>query len=165
MAVPTRYKPNAAPLQNLVLVHDVFQHLVQGVAHVQRAIGIGRPVVEGEGRACVGKAQLEINPVFRPKALKFRLPGDGIGTHPEAGLQQVEGVFVRGTFLSGTACFFIHRLSGLIEELSGFAFTLWRACGRCGFRCFFGLAFRGGGGSRLSFSIVGGFQLGSNPFF
>jgi hypothetical protein len=34
MAVPTRDKPNPAPLQNLVLVDDVFEHLVKGVAHV-----------------------------------------------------------------------------------------------------------------------------------
>ena len=54
MAVPSRHKPNAASLQDLVLIHHVFEHLVERMAHVQGAIGVGRPVVEGEGRSFVG---------------------------------------------------------------------------------------------------------------
>ena len=73
----------------LRLDDEVFQTLVEGVAEVNGAVGVGRSVVEQIGRAAgAGFAQLlveaERGPLFEPKRLILRQ----IGLHREGGLRQ-----------------------------------------------------------------------------
>ncbi len=110
MAVPARNEAHATAPQNLVFVDDVFKHLVQGVAHVQGSVGIGRSVVKSEARPFVVQTQLVIDAVVGPKGLQFRLTLGGVRTHAKTGLQQVERVLVGGTSLVVGALLLAHRL-------------------------------------------------------
>ena len=94
MAVPAGDEAHPVPLQNFLLVDDVLEHLVEGMPHVQGAIGVGRPIVQGEAFAWVVASQLEIDAVLCPEGLKFRFPLRGIGTHTETCLQKIERVLV-----------------------------------------------------------------------
>lgn len=49
MAVPAWHIGYAVALLELDSEDDVFQDLVEGVANVEGAVGVGRPVVEEEG--------------------------------------------------------------------------------------------------------------------
>ena len=50
MAVPTRDVANLASSQDLIFVDHILENLVQGMAHMQGAIGVRRSVVQGEDR-------------------------------------------------------------------------------------------------------------------
>ena len=125
VAVPARYVAHSPSVQHLIFVDDVLQHLVEGMPHVQSTVGVGRAVMEGEGWAAVVQAQLAVDAVVFPEALQFRFALDGIGAHAESRLQQIEGVFVGGAFLSGgVARLLAHGVPALASGLSVFA--LWR---------------------------------------
>ena len=100
----------AVPARNVVRIHaleltrlddHVLEHLVDGVADVDLAIGVGRTVVQNEPfLAFAGFAQLFIEsavvPLLDPPGLA---PGQ-VATHRERGIWQVEGFAVIG-FLVG----------------------------------------------------------------
>ncbi|CAI8339397.1 MAG: Uncharacterised protein [Synechococcus sp. MIT S9220] len=50
MAVPARDVTNLASSQDLIFVDHILENLVQGMAHMQGAIGVRRSVVQGEDR-------------------------------------------------------------------------------------------------------------------
>ena len=58
VAVPTGHETHLTATQDLMLVDDVFQHLVEGMAHMQGSIGVGRPVMKGEVLALIVQAKL-----------------------------------------------------------------------------------------------------------
>ena len=78
------------------------------MAHVQGAIGVRRSVVQGEHRTAVLQTEAQINSLFGPEPLQLRFSLNGIGTHAEPGLQQVERVLVGGTSLGGVARLLAH---------------------------------------------------------
>ncbi len=74
---------------------DVLDGLVQGVAHVQGAVGEGRAVVKGEpGLILVLLQQLPVDVDFFPACQHFRLPLGQAGPHGEVGLWQIDGGIV-----------------------------------------------------------------------
>ena len=103
VAVPSGHVAHPPSLHHPVLVDDVFEDLVEGMAHVQGAVGIGRTVVEGEGVSTVLLAQALIDALVFPERLQLRFPLGGIGAHAKPGLQQVERLFVRRTLIFGRA--------------------------------------------------------------
>jgi hypothetical protein len=94
MAVPSRHEAGPEALEQGVLVDDVFEDLVQGVAHMQGAVGIGRSVMEREERAGVLPAQAFIEPELLPEGLQLWFTLAGVGPHRERRVQQVQGVLV-----------------------------------------------------------------------
>jgi hypothetical protein len=94
VAVPAGDVPHLAPPQDLILIDDVFEDFVEGVANVQIAVGVGGAIVEHKGLAGVGFGQDFINLVLGPKLLNLWFPPGGIGPHLEGGLGQQNGVFV-----------------------------------------------------------------------
>ena len=74
---------------------DVLDGLVQGVAHMQVAVGEGRAVVEGEpGLALVLFQQLPVDVQLLPPVEHFRFPLGQARPHGKVGLGQVDGCIV-----------------------------------------------------------------------
>lgn len=94
MTVPPWDVAGTASIEQLVLVDDVLQRLVEGVAYMESAVGIGRSVMQGEPLAGVVAAEAVVEIQFAPEALQFRLPHAGVRPHREIGPKQVEGVLV-----------------------------------------------------------------------
>jgi hypothetical protein len=72
---------------------EVLEDLVEGRAEVDVAVGVGRPVVEDEGRAARGGALLEdplIEAVGLPRPDGLGLPLGQVGLHGEVRAGQVE---------------------------------------------------------------------------
>ena len=105
MAIPARNKARPLALEQGVFIDDVLEDLVEGVAHMQGPVGVGRAVMEGEALAARGLAEPLIELLLGPEVLDFGLPLLGVRPHVEGGLQQVERVLVggrtRGYFTSG----------------------------------------------------------------
>ena len=79
----------------IAAVDEVLQGLVQGVAHVQGAVGEGRAVVEGEQRlALVLLQQLVVKVQLLPIAQHLRLPLGQARPHGKAGLGHIQRLFV-----------------------------------------------------------------------
>ncbi len=69
MAIPARDVQTVKTLQGLVTHDDVFEDLVQGMADVDVAVGVRRPVVQDKGFAAAGLlADLGIDLLLRPLA-------------------------------------------------------------------------------------------------
>jgi hypothetical protein len=95
MAVPARHIGNIQAVQQAALVDDVLQDLVDRMADMDLAVGIGGAVVQHEaGPAGTGRAQLPVEPDPLPMRHEGRLPFGQIGLHGEIGTGQVEGVLV-----------------------------------------------------------------------
>ena len=73
MAVPTGDEASPLALQQSGLINDVLKDLVQRVPDVQGAVGVRRPVVEGEAGTCVFFAQALIEPLLSPERLDLGL--------------------------------------------------------------------------------------------
>ena len=74
---------------------EVLQGLVQGVAHVQVAVGEGRAVVEGEeGLALVLLQHLVVQVHVVPALEHVGLPLGQTGSHGEVGLGEIDGLVV-----------------------------------------------------------------------
>ena len=74
---------------------DVLDGLIQGVAHMQVAVGEGRAVVEGEaGLVRVLLQQLSVDVQLLPALEHLRLPLGQTGPHGEVGFRQVDGCVV-----------------------------------------------------------------------
>ena len=79
----------------IAAVDEVLQGLVQGVAHVQGAVGEGRAVVEGEqGLSLVLLQQLVVKVQLLPIAQHLRLPLGQARPHGKAGLGHIQRLFV-----------------------------------------------------------------------
>ena len=94
MTVPSRHKPHLSPLEDLVLVDEVFEDLVEGMTDVQITVGVGGTVVEDELVARVGLCQSFVNLLIRPKLLQLWLAFDRIGSLVEAGDGQEDSLAV-----------------------------------------------------------------------
>ena len=94
MAIPTGDIPHLAPLQQVIAIDDILQHLIQGVPHMQRSIGIGRSIVKDKRLTGIGLSKGLVNLRLSPKLLNLRLTGLGIRPHAEAGLGEINGFFV-----------------------------------------------------------------------
>ena len=74
---------------------EVLDGLVQGVAHVQGAVGEGRAVVQGEeGLALVLLQQFLVDVLLLPASEHLRLPLGQTCPHGEVGLRQIDGLVV-----------------------------------------------------------------------
>ena len=97
VAVPAGDVVGHVPAHVAVLHHDVLQDLVERVADVDVAVGVGRPVVEDETRpvppGVLGDEPLE-DRLLLPLAQDLRLPLGQVRLHGKVGLGQVDGVFV-----------------------------------------------------------------------
>ena len=95
VAVPARHVMRVLAQHLLRAVDDVLQDLVEGVADMDRAIGIGRSVMEHEFRPALGSgAQLGVEPHFRPARQDLRLALGQIGAHREIGARQEDRCLV-----------------------------------------------------------------------
>ena len=75
--------------------NEVLDGLVQGMTHVQGAVGEGRAVVEGEqGLALVLLQQLVVKVQLLPVAQHLRLPLGQARPHGKAGLGHIQRLFV-----------------------------------------------------------------------
>ena len=74
---------------------EVLDGLVQGMAHVQRAVGERRAVVEvEEGLALILLEQLVVHVLLLPPGQHLRLPLGQARPHGEVGLRQIDGLVV-----------------------------------------------------------------------
>jgi len=75
--------------------HEVFEDLVERVAHMQMAVGVGRAVMEDIfGPPLCRRAKLAIEVHRLPPRQPFRLGFGEAGAHRERGPGQEERVFV-----------------------------------------------------------------------
>gem|GEM_PF-2438119 len=97
VAVPARHIGRVQAVEGARLDDDVLQHLIDGVTDVDLAVGVGRAVVQHEAPgAGAGGAHLAVDIVRLPTLEHFRFSLGQVGLHREAGLRQVQGVFVVG---------------------------------------------------------------------
>ncbi|EHM55942.1 hypothetical protein HMPREF9080_00243 [Cardiobacterium valvarum F0432] len=74
---------------------DVFQDFIEGMADVNRAVGVGRAVVQDEFRAARERCALfAVNIVVLPESEDFRLALRQIAAHREIGGGQIQSVFI-----------------------------------------------------------------------
>ena len=95
VVVPAGDIGGVVPAHGIAAVDEVLQGLVQGVAHVQGAVGEGRAVVEGEqGLALVLLQQLVVKVQLLPIAQHLRLPLGQTRPHGKVGFGQMDGCIV-----------------------------------------------------------------------
>ena len=89
VAVPARRKTYGLSVEVVVFDDDVFEHLVQCVADVRMAVGIRRPVMQGERLAPLAVAlHLFIDTALIPALVPFRFVLGQISAHREIGRRQ-----------------------------------------------------------------------------
>ena len=98
MAIPARHVGRAMAGQQLGAHHHVLEDLVDRVADVDRAVRIGRAVVQHEGLAAAGglRLDLRVTPDLFPCGQPGRLALGQIAAHREIRLRQVDGALVIG---------------------------------------------------------------------
>ena len=97
VAVPARNVGGVHVFQLARLDDHVFQDLVDGMAHVNLAIGVGRAVVQHKlGVVAAGGAQFLVNALLFPLFDPLRLPLGQVAAHRERGVGQVQGAAVVG---------------------------------------------------------------------
>ncbi len=95
VAVPTRDVGGEEAALRVALVHEVLEDLVEGVADVDGAVRIGRPVVQHEGPAVLVLFQhLPVDALPLPLLEPLRLVLREVPAHGEIGLGKVHRVFV-----------------------------------------------------------------------
>ena len=100
VAIPARHIGRIKTAEGLGLDDDVFEHLVDRMADVDVAVGVGRTVVQDEFVAPgTGLAQLLIQAAFLPLLQQLRLALGQIAAHGKIGLGQVQGRFIIGLVL------------------------------------------------------------------
>ncbi len=105
VAVPARHVDGVQAQHLLAAIDHVLQDLVEGRAHVQVAVGVGRPVVQDEFLAARGRlalAPVEVEP--RPALQELRLTRRQVGPHREIRARQEHRaaiVFRRGGRVGG----------------------------------------------------------------
>ena len=97
VAVPARHVGRVEAGEDLRLDDDVLEDLVDRVADVDVAVGVGRPVVQDVLRpAPAGGAQFSVQVHFLPALQDFRLALREAGLHRKIRLRQVQGFLVVG---------------------------------------------------------------------
>src|SRR5213082_882726 len=97
VAIPAGDVGRVEAVERARLDHDVLENLVDGVADVNGAVGVWRPVVQHEARPPARHlAQLLVGAAFFPRAHHRGLALSQIRLHREIGLRQVDGVLVVG---------------------------------------------------------------------
>ena len=95
MVIPAGNIGGVVAAHGVHAVDEVLQGLVQSVAHMQRAVGERRAVVQGEqGLALVLLQQLVVEVDLLPVLQHVRLALGQAGTHGKAALGHVQGLFV-----------------------------------------------------------------------
>ena len=92
MAIPSGDVAHALAFERLVPVDEILEDLVQGVADVEVAVGVGRAVVQGEELGVLALGDLLVHALVRPELLDGGLLGDRVGAHLEGGLGEEDGV-------------------------------------------------------------------------
>jgi hypothetical protein len=123
VAVPPRDVVRHLPEHVAVLDDEVLQDLVEGVADVDVAVGVGRPVVEHEALAAAGAVllhqPLEDLPLL-PVLQDLRLPLGQVGLHGEIGPGEVDRVLVvHVRSQSGGKTGFVTALAKAINDAAG----------------------------------------------
>ena len=96
VAVPTRHVRGEVPALGMAFVHEVLQHLVEGVADVDGAVGIRRAIVQDEGLAVLVLLEnLFVDVLLLPLLKPFRLGCRQVAPHREIRLREIHGVLVR----------------------------------------------------------------------
>ena len=97
VAIPTGHVLGIKAGQLAGLDDHVLEHLVDGVAHVDGAVGVGRAVVQDElGRSAARGAQLLVHAFVLPLLHPTRLALGQVAAHRKRGVGQVEGAAVVG---------------------------------------------------------------------
>ena len=103
MGIPAGDIRGIVPLGIFIFHDDVLQDFVQGMAHVDLAVGIGRSVVEDEFlMACMEFLLFSIDIIFIPEIQEIRFPFGQPCPHGEFRFRQIQG---RSVFV----VFFTHR--------------------------------------------------------
>ena len=96
VAVPTRHIRGEVTALGMAFVHEVLQHLVEGVADVDGAVGVRRAVVQDEGLAVLVLLEnLFVDVLLLPLLKPFRLGCRQVASHREIRLREIHGVLVR----------------------------------------------------------------------
>ena len=96
VAVPTRNVRGEGPALGMAFVHEVLQHLVEGVADMDGAVGIRRAIVQDEGLAVLVLLEnLFVDVLLLPLLKPFRLGCRQVAPHREIRLREIHGVLVR----------------------------------------------------------------------
>ena len=99
VAIPARDVDRVQPLELARLDDHVFEDLVDGVAHVDLAVGIRRAVVQYKlRRARARGAQLRVQALLFPFAHPVRLALGQVTAHGKRGVGQVQGTSVINFF-------------------------------------------------------------------
>ena len=94
VAVPARHVGSVKPRHGLGLDHEVLQALVHGGAQMDRAAGVGRPVVQNVGRCPLpGLPDAVVNPLLLPPSQHFGFVLRQARLHGEVSLGQVDAGF------------------------------------------------------------------------
>ena len=97
VAVPAGHVGSVVAAHALVFDDDVLEHLVEGVADVDGAVGVRGAVVQDEGGVVlVGLEDLGVEVHLLPLLEALGLALGQAGLHLEAGLREVHGVLVIG---------------------------------------------------------------------
>ncbi len=97
VAVPARHIGRVEARQGLALDDDVLEHLVDRVADVDVAVGIGRAVMQHELRPPgAGLADAAVQALLLPAGECVRLALRQVAAHREPGVRQIEGGLVDG---------------------------------------------------------------------
>ena len=99
VVVPAGDVGRAKALQRLVTRHDIFQRLVERMAEVEVAVGVGRAVVEDERLGFRAVDALLVDVFLLPELLEAGLARGQVGAHRELRLREVEGLAVVHEFV------------------------------------------------------------------
>ena len=95
VAVPARHVGRVVTRHGAGLDDHVLEDLVQGVAHVDVAVGVGRSVVQDPARAPRPRlADPLVQPERLPVAQELRLPIDEVALHGKISLGEIQGRLV-----------------------------------------------------------------------
>ena len=99
MAVPSRHIGGVEAGHRFRFDDDVFQNLVERMADMDAAVGVGRAIVqEIAGPALAGFLNARIQAFLLPPGEQFRLPLRQIGLHRKIGFRQIESRLVVHTY-------------------------------------------------------------------
>ena len=102
MAVPARDIGRETAFHPFAFNNDILQDLVEGMTDVGVAVGVGRAVVQHEGRlARTRGGHFPVKIHFLPVLEHFLLPLREIGAHGKIGDGKIQSIFI------------IHRVLGL----------------------------------------------------
>ena len=103
MTIPTRDVGRVVTVEGTRLDDHIFENLIDGVADVDRAVGVRRTVVQHEARTTgCDTSQLTVDVLALEAREHLRFALSEIGLHGEVRLRQVDGVLVVGHVTSSS---------------------------------------------------------------